>query len=91
MLSFLLAGFSVVTAKSAEPDDQLRPAPQRKSLQLVWHDEFDGSKLDDRVQHALHWDGYGREHQSVGRVSTVPGVMVGWHTFALWWNLECSR
>ena len=42
--------------------------------------------LDNRVQHALHWDGYGDAHRSEGKVSTVPGVMNGFHTFALWWK-----
>lgn len=44
--------------------------------------------LDDRVQHTLHWDGYGRHHQSKGHVAEVPGVMEGWHTFALWWKAD---
>jgi len=44
--------------------------------------------LDDRVQHALHWDGYGKEHRSEGKVARVPGVMQGWHTFALWWKAD---
>ena len=43
---------------------------------------------DDRVQHALHWDGYGREHKSEGKVANVPGVMEGWHTFALLWKAD---
>ncbi|HEX2973015.1 MAG TPA: glycoside hydrolase family 16 protein [Tepidisphaeraceae bacterium] len=43
---------------------------------------------DDRVSHALHWDGYGKEHQSQDHVATVPGVMDGFHTFALWWSPE---
>jgi len=42
--------------------------------------------LDDRVQHALHWDGYGEHHQSAGFKANVPGVMDGWHTFALHWQ-----
>jgi len=41
--------------------------------------------LDDRIQHALHWDGYGEHHRSVGEVARVPGVMDGFHTFALLW------
>jgi beta-glucanase (GH16 family) len=44
--------------------------------------------LDDRVQHALHWDGYGEAHRSKGEVATVPGVMDGFHTFALFWKAE---
>jgi beta-glucanase (GH16 family) len=41
---------------------------------------------DDRVQQTLHWDGYGKDHKSEGKVVTVPGVMDGYHTFALWWK-----
>jgi beta-glucanase (GH16 family) len=41
--------------------------------------------LDGRVQHALHWDGYGKHHKSVGHVAQVPGVMKGFHNFSLLW------
>ncbi len=41
--------------------------------------------LDERVQHTFHWDGYGKDHKSKGKVVKVPGVMEGWHTFALLW------
>ena len=34
-------------AKAAEPDDQLPPPPEGKTWKLVWHDEFDGTKLDE--------------------------------------------
>ncbi len=44
--------------------------------------------LDDQVQHALHWDGYGKAHKSEGKVSKVPGVMDGFHTFSLWWKAD---
>ena len=47
--------------------------------------------LDDRVQHTLHWDGYGKEHRSEGTRSTVPGVMEGFHTFGLLWTPEEYR
>ena len=42
--------------------------------------------LDDRVQHTLHWDGYGKHHKSKGHVSKNPGIMKGWHTYALLWT-----
>ena len=42
--------------------------------------------LDDRVQHTLHWDGYGKDHKSEGHVARVPSVGEGWHTFALLWT-----
>jgi len=44
--------------------------------------------LDDRVNHALHWDGYGKHHRSAVQVSKVPGIMEGFHTFALDWRPE---
>lgn len=44
--------------------------------------------LDGRVQHTFHWDGYGKAHRSEGKVVKVPGVMEGFHTFAIWWTPE---
>lgn len=44
--------------------------------------------LDDRVQHTLHWDGYGKAHKTEGAAVNVPGVMQGFHTFALWWKAD---
>ena len=66
------------------------------SVGKVGDDGRDGTEIDimekpwrdDRVQHALHWDGYGREHKSEGKVANVPGVMEGWHTFALLWKAD---
>ena len=49
-------------------------------------DIYEKPWLDDRVQHTLHWDGYGKDHKSKGKVVKVPGVMEGWHTFGLWWK-----
>jgi len=42
--------------------------------------------LDERINYALHWDGYGKDHKSKGTVVKVPGIMQGWHTFGLWWK-----
>lgn len=44
--------------------------------------------LDGRLNCALHWDGYGKAHRSEGKVVDVPGVMDGFHTFALLWLPE---
>ncbi len=44
--------------------------------------------LDDRVNHALHWDGYGKHHRFAVQVSKVPGIMDGFHTFGLDWRPE---
>jgi beta-glucanase (GH16 family) len=66
------------------------------SVHKVGHQGRDGTEidimekpwLDDRVQHALHWDGYGKAHRSEGKVAHVPGVMKGFHTFGLLWTPE---
>jgi len=42
--------------------------------------------LDDRTTQNLHWDGYGKEHQSKGTRFEVPGLSTGWHTFGLLWT-----
>lgn len=44
---------------------------------------------DGRVQHALHWDGYGKAHKSKGHVSKDTALLDGeFHTFALVWTPE---
>ncbi len=44
---------------------------------------------DGRLQHALHWDGYGKEHKSKGHVSKHEHLLDGkFHTFALAWSPE---
>lgn len=56
----------------------------------------DGTEVDimekpwreDKIQHALHWDGYGEHHKSEGKEVKIPGVNHGWHTFGLWWTPE---
>ena len=42
--------------------------------------------LDERVNIRFHWDGYGKDHKSEGKVAKVPGVMEGWHAFGLLWK-----
>jgi len=44
--------------------------------------------LDDRVQHALHWDCSGNALKSAAKTSTIPGIMDGFHTFSLWWKAD---
>lgn len=56
----------------------------------------DGAEIDimekpwliDRIQHALHWDGYGDAHQSVGERFERKGLSKGWHTFGLDWQQD---
>jgi alpha-L-fucosidase len=56
----------------------------------------DGTEIDimekpwreDRITQNLHWDGYGKEHRSVGTTFTMPGLSEGFHTFGLYWTPE---
>ncbi|WFB37074.1 family 16 glycosylhydrolase [Kiritimatiellota bacterium B12222] len=63
----------------------------------VGNDGRDGTEIDivecpfngqDKVSHALHWDGYSLDHQSRGQHVDVPGVQEGFHTFAVNWSPE---
>lgn len=67
------------------------------SVGKVGHDGRDGTEIDvfewpwrdGRVQHTLHWDGYGKDHQSQGKVSHPAHINDGeFHVFSLWWSAE---
>lgn len=52
-------------------------------------DIFEWPWRDGRVQHTLHWDGYGAAHKSAGQVSKPERILDGnFHEFALWWSPE---
>lgn len=43
--------------------------------------------MDGKINHALHWDGYGDEHQSAGKSLTKPDIYDdAYHKFGLWWT-----
>ncbi len=44
--------------------------------------------VEDRVNFALHWDGYGEQHRSEGKQVVIPGLSQGFHTFGLDWRPE---
>ena len=67
------------------------------SVGKVGNEGRDGTEIDimewpyrdGRVQHALHWDGYGDAHKSKGHVSKDENLLDGkFHTFALAWSPE---
>ena len=41
---------------------------------------------DDKIQHCLHWDGYGEHHDRTKCEFPWPGIMDGAHIFALKWT-----
>ena len=43
-------------------------------------------KRDNKIQHTLHWDGYGKDHKSAAQVADVAGLTEGWHTVGLEWT-----
>ncbi len=47
LLPILVIGHLAALAQSADPADQLPPPPEGESWKLVWHDEFDGDRLDE--------------------------------------------
>jgi len=63
----------------------------------VGNEGRDGTEIDimekawsaeDRINHALHWDGYGEYHKSEGKEVVIPGLSQGFHTFGLLWQPE---
>jgi beta-glucanase (GH16 family) len=40
-----------------------------------------GSNIADQVQHALHWDGYGKDHKQVAKMTPPLGLSQGFHTY----------
>ncbi len=67
---------------------------QSPGVSKVGNDGRDGTEIDimekfknyDRVQHAMHWDGYGKYLSSSACQIDLPGISEGWHTFALYWS-----
>jgi beta-glucanase (GH16 family) len=58
-VTVLLAAAPLALAQ--KPQDKLPPAPEGKTWKLVWHDEFDGTKLDERkwdIPECKRVDGY---------------------------------
>jgi len=44
--------------------------------------------LTEKINHAVHWDGYGEHHKAEAHEVETPGLNEGFHTFALWWTPE---
>jgi len=40
----------------------------------------------DKIQHTLHWDGYGKSHKSAQKIADIPGLIQGWHTIGFLWT-----
>lgn len=49
-------------------------------------DVIEKFRKDGNIQHALHWDGYGKEHAKANFSFPWPGITDGLHTFAVLWT-----
>lgn len=49
-------------------------------------DIFEGFGWTDKLNFALHWDGYGDDHKSEGIQETIAGIRDGFHTYTLEWS-----
>jgi len=53
--------------------------PEIDIMEYAWPGE-------DRVQHALHWDDYGKNRSSAVKKFIMPGLSKEFHTFGLYWK-----
>ena len=49
-------------------------------------DIFESPYLDSGIDHALHYDGYGEEHQKTSFTVSRPELYEGYHTYGLEWT-----
>lgn len=50
--------------------------------------EYKRKHHTNRINHTVHWDGYGEHHQQKGIHKTIKNVDVGFHSFGLLWTAE---
>ena len=79
-------GFWLMTRSVANPD---------KGLGETDDTARNGTEVDifeylrcrgDQIQHALHWNGYGKFHKSIGNHPTAPDLTKGFHTVGCEWT-----
>lgn len=66
------------------------------NVSSVGNNGVDGSEIDimegfgwtDKINHAIHYDGYGDDHKSKGKNQVYPGIREGFHTFSVEWTPE---
>jgi beta-glucanase (GH16 family) len=46
----------------------------------------EGEKLAGKIQHTLHWDGYGQDHKSIGHLSPELKLNSGYHLYGFEWT-----
>jgi beta-glucanase (GH16 family) len=51
-------------------------------------DIMEGFGWTNKINYAFHWDGYGADHQSIGKQLYPANIREGFHTFTLDWTPE---
>jgi beta-glucanase (GH16 family) len=79
------AAFWLMSPDVEKADDSGRDGTEIDIIEMPWH--------DGRIQHALHWDGYGEHHRHTNEVLSAseelqPGE---WVTVGCWWTPEEYR
>ena len=54
-------------------------------------DVFEGFGWGDKINQAIHWDGYGAEHKKVSKALNNPKLTEGFHTYTLEWYPEVYK
>ncbi len=49
-------------------------------------DIMEGFGWNNKINQAIHWDGYNDAHKSTGQKTDVPGIHDGYHTYTLEWH-----
>lgn len=64
------------------------PARAGMEIDILEHRVTDkrGQAIAGKVQHTLHWDGYGKDHKSAGELTPDLGLNEGWHVYGLEWT-----
>lgn len=69
------------------------PHANGTEIDLVEHRKVNSNNVlnHNRATSALHWDGYGPEHQTVASGLVGSGLSTGWHLFALEWTTNLQN
>ena len=72
------------------PDD---PAKAGMEIDIIEHRATakNGDRIDTNVQHTLHWNGYGKFHQSKSHTTSESGLKSGFHVYGFEWTESAYR
>jgi len=72
--------FWIMGAGVGKVGDDGRDGTEIDIVEIPWR--------DGKITFNLHWDGYGKDHQSAGSNTTIPALTEGFHDYGLLWLPE---